>query len=197
MWQPLRALFACSMVAAGCAPARSASSRTKKPEPSPAATALHSPTEAPAARSATTDALSGGSTQSARPVVPPEQLPAFAPALVRSLGAEGVRRLQIAASLCPAAVVHDARKLRVGCRTCPPFDATTGPDGKVVVDPPPQDEFYELEGLCDGSFSAPGRSETAALFRGCESHADNFGFIPPRAERSESPMRSALVTRHV
>jgi len=77
--------------------------------------------------------------------------------------------------MCPAAVVHDAGKLRVGCRTCPPFDASTGPDGKVVVDPPQEEEFYELEALFDGNFTAPGKSQTAAAFRGCESHAENFG----------------------
>jgi hypothetical protein len=107
------------------------------------------------------------------PVVPPEHLPEFSASLVRELGAEGLRKLEVAASVCQAAVVHDGRKLRVGCRACPPFDVSTGPNGQIAVDGP--DEFYELETLVSGSFSEPGKSQAAAVFAGCESHAENFG----------------------
>jgi hypothetical protein len=109
------------------------------------------------------------------PVIPPEHLPEFDPALVRSLGPEGVRKLEVAASICPAAVLHDAGKLRVGCRTCPPFDASTGPDGQVVIDPPLGGGFYELENLFDGNFTEPGKSQIAAAFTGCEPHVGNWG----------------------
>jgi len=107
------------------------------------------------------------------PVVPPEHLPEFSASLVRELGAEGLRKLEVAASVCQAAVVHDGRKLRVGCRACPPFDISTGPDAQVAVDG--LGEFYELETLISGSFSEPGKSQAAAVFAGCESHAENFG----------------------
>ena len=109
------------------------------------------------------------------PVVPPEHLPQFDPALLRSLGPVGQKKLEVAASICPAAVVRDAGKLRVGCRACPPFDASIGPDGQVVIDPPREGGFYELENLIDGSFTEPGKPEVAAVFSGCEPHVANWG----------------------
>jgi len=107
------------------------------------------------------------------PVIPPEKLPDFEPEWLRALGAEGVRKLEVAASVCSAALKHDAGKLQVGCRACPPFDRATGPDGRVVVDP--QEEFYEIEAVYPGSFTRTGAREAAVVMAGCEPHAGNYG----------------------
>lgn len=175
MWQVSLSVFVSWALASGCAPTRKASDALENPGHSTAASVTRPapPSVSAAASSSTAEETKQRSTPG--PVVPPERLPEFDPALVRALGTGGVRKLEVAASICPAAVVHDAGKLRVGCRSCPPFDASTGPDGKVVVDPPQLDEFYELEALFDGSFTAPAKPQAAAVFRGCESHADNFG----------------------
>jgi hypothetical protein len=109
------------------------------------------------------------------PVVPPERLPEIDPKLALALGAEGVRRLEVAASVCAPVVFHREGRLRVGCRSCPPFDASTGPDGRIVVDPADDAELYELEALYAGSFTRPGAAEAAAVFAGCEPHAANWG----------------------
>jgi hypothetical protein len=101
--------------------------------------------------------------------------PDFDPALVQALGAEGLQKLQIAASVCPAAVVHDHGKLRVVCRACPPFEASSGPDGTVALDPPRGDGLYELESVQLGAFTKPGAVEAAAVFAGCEPHSGNGG----------------------
>src|SRR6187399_805168 len=108
-----------------------------------------------------------------KPVIPPEKLPDFDPKWVQALGADGVQKLEIAASVCAAALKHDAGKLRVGCRACPPFDSTSGPDGQIVVDP--QQDFYEVEAVYLGSFTRTGAREAAAVMLGCEPHAGNFG----------------------
>jgi hypothetical protein len=71
--------------------------------------------------------------------------------------------------------VHRDGKVRVGCRVCPPFEASARTGAEVVVDPSPHDEFYELEAVFDGDFTEPGRPQIAAVFSGCESHADNWG----------------------
>jgi hypothetical protein len=175
MWQLSPTVFVSWALALGCAPSRAASGTLENPGHSTAASVTRPAPPSVPAPAASSTAKETKHRFTPGPVVPPEHLPEFDPALVRSLGTEGVRKLEVAASMCPAAVVHDAGKLRVGCRTCPPFDASTGPDGKVVVDPPQDDEFYELEALFDGSFTAPAKSQTAAVFRGCESHAENFG----------------------
>ncbi len=111
------------------------------------------------------------------PVVPPERLPDFDPSLVKQLDPEGIEKLEIAASICGAAVRHDQKKLVVGCRSCPPFDSRSGPDGKVVVDPSEAkgEYFYPIEHVYHGSFTAAGVTEAAVVFTGCEPHAGNYG----------------------
>lgn len=108
-------------------------------------------------------------------VVPPDSLPTIAPALAKELGPSGRAKLEVAMSVCAASVRHKGGKLQVGCRACPPFQADTGPDGKIAIDPKPDAEFYELEALYSGSFSKAGATEMAAVFSGCESHAENWG----------------------
>lgn len=105
----------------------------------------------------------------------PATTASISPALAAELGADGRERLALAESLCQAAVTHAGGKAKVGCRACPPFDAATGPDGRVLVDPPAGDEFYELEAHFRGSFTSPGASEIAVVFTGCEPHAGNWG----------------------
>jgi hypothetical protein len=61
----------------------------------------------------------------------------------------------------------------VGCRACPPFvGAAAQPDGHVVSDP---DSFWPLEQRYPGAFTRAGATEVAAVFQGCESHAQNYG----------------------
>lgn len=110
-------------------------------------------------------------------MVPPISLPAFDPTITNKLGPEGVARLEIAASVCaPAVAPGKDGALLVGCRSCPPFTAETGPDGTVRIDEKPgRAEFYELEHTTFGSFSAPGVDEVAATFSGCESPSGNHG----------------------
>ncbi len=118
-------------------------------------------------------------------VVPPEALPPFAPAITQNLGAEGVRRLEVAASVCGAAVKPDAKgKLRVGCRSCAPFTREYGPDGTVAV-LEEKDTFYELEHATFGSFTRAGVDEVAAVLAGCEPYAGNYGgtLIAERKEK--------------
>ena len=157
----------------------SSPTRGALPEPGHSTVTAASPPNSPAAPEQTSNApaikASKRPTTTPGPVVPPEHLPDFDAALVRSLGTDGLRKLEVAASMCPAAVLHGADKLRVGCRACPPFDASTGPDGKVVIDPPDGGEFYELEKLVEGHFTEPSQPQLAAVFTGCESHADNWG----------------------
>lgn len=110
-------------------------------------------------------------------MVPPTTLPAFDPAIVKKLGPKGVALLEIAASVCaPAVAPGKGGALLVGCRSCPPFTAETGPDGTVRVgESTERGEFYELEHATFGSFTKPGVDEVAATFKGCESHAENWG----------------------
>jgi len=111
----------------------------------------------------------------AAPVVPPERLPEVPASLAGRLDVESRRRLAIAASVCPAVVFPEEDRLRVGCRSCPPFTADNGPDGLIVVGPRDGDGFYELEASYAGAFSRPGADEVAAVFAGCEPAAENFG----------------------
>lgn len=118
-------------------------------------------------------------------VIPPETLPPFVPAITQKLGAEGVRRLEVAASVCDAAVKPDQKgNLRVGCRSCAPFTREYGPDGTIAV-LEEKDPFYELEHATFGSFTRAGADEVAAVLAGCEPYAGNYGgtLIAERKEK--------------
>jgi hypothetical protein len=97
--------------------------------------------------------------------------PVYPPAL-RPAGADP-NRFEFVAALCASAIKHDKGRLLVGCRDCPPFDASSAtPDGRVVVDPDP---FFALELVVRGSFSRPGADQAALVFEGCEPHSANWG----------------------
>lgn len=82
-------------------------------------------------------------------------------------------KLALVTSICPAAIQHREGKVRVGCRTCPPFEGDEAkPDGRVAIDP---EQLFPVEALYRGSFSRPGADEIAAVFEGCEPHAGNYG----------------------
>ncbi len=63
----------------------------------------------------------------------------------------------------------DGTKVR-GCVCCPPFDSC--PPGSKV---PAKSGTYELQSAAWGSFTAPGKTQLAAAFMGCEPHAGNYG----------------------
>jgi hypothetical protein len=121
-------------------------------------------------------------------VVPPSALPTFDPAIVKKLGPEGVRALEVAASVCRAVVGTRDGKLRVGCQSCPPFRRETGPNGAVEVLPDNAD-FYPLEAAYFGSFTKAGADEVAAVFAGCEPYAGNYGgTLLASRDKAKSPV---------
>ena len=82
-------------------------------------------------------------------------------------------KLVFASTVCAVAVKGKQPKVEVGCRECPPFESREAqPDGQVVRDP---EMFFPLEVLVRGAFTAAGADEAAAVFSGCESHAENWG----------------------
>ena len=177
MRHPSCAVIAVLPLAAGCIVTNGTHGALQDPGHSSVISATRVDQASPPAQAASSSAVEISQTPSTSPgpVVPPERLPDFDPNLVRTLGPEGVRKLEVAASICPAAVVHDAGKLRVGCRACPPFDSSIGPDGQVAIDPTGDDGFYELENLIEGRFTEPGKTQVAAVFSGCEPHVANWG----------------------
>jgi hypothetical protein len=107
-----------------------------------------------------------------------EQLASLEPTLRQALGPAGLEKLAVAASVCAAAVQRDGNAVRVGCRSCPPFDAAHGPDGRIAVldaTNATNAELFELETMVTGSFSKAGAKQAAAVFNGCEPHSDNWG----------------------
>ncbi len=108
------------------------------------------------------------------PVVPPSELPQPTTELAKALGPTGLRTLEVASSLCGAAVRRTAKGVAVGCRSCPPFTKKYGPDG-TIGEVAKGDEFYELEHVTYGAFSRAGADEVAATFSGCEPYAGNYG----------------------
>jgi hypothetical protein len=103
------------------------------------------------------------------------------PALRSALGPAGLAKLEVAASVCAAAVRGKGNKARVGCRSCPPFDGTQGSTRHVAILDEPgasgvaTSDFFELELVLAGSFSRAGAREAAAVFNGCEPHSENWG----------------------
>ena len=129
----------------------------------------------PALTAGSVDTPAATSTAPVEPVVPPTSLPTFDRELLKQVGPEGARKLEVVASVCAAAVFQGKDgKAYVGCRACPPFDKSTGPDGQVVL-VTDSNAFYELEHLTFGSFTRPGADEVAATFAGCETYAGNYG----------------------
>ncbi len=82
-------------------------------------------------------------------------------------------KFAFASTVCAVALRGSGPKLEIGCRECPPFEGKAAqPDGQVVRDPP---AFFPLEFLVHGAFTRAGTDEAAAVFSGCESHAENWG----------------------
>lgn len=104
----------------------------------------------------------------------PTAIPSATPAVQAPIDPAADReQLAIAQGICAAAIKHVDGKVLVGCRACPPFSGAAGhPDGIVAVDPA---DFYPLELSFTGAFTKAGATEIAAVFQGCESHAENFG----------------------
>jgi hypothetical protein len=73
---------------------------------------------------------------------------------------------------CEPALSRTGGRLSAGCACCPPFDdCAPRADGRRFV----LDTVYPLRSEVDGAFTEAGARETAAVFFGCESHAENFG----------------------
>lgn len=180
-----RALVLLGLVA--CGEARPAASGDQPPR----AGSLPIPT----ASTATAPSASAAASASAEPpvaddeVVPPDALPTFDAAIVKKLGPEGVRALEVAASVCSAVVAPTKDgKLQVGCHSCPPFRRETGPNGAVEMLPESAD-YYPLEAAYFGSFTKPGADEVAAVFAGCEPYAGNYGgTLLASREKTKSPV---------
>jgi hypothetical protein len=160
----------------GCARARAPapSEPAASPAPKPASPS-HPVSSAPAAPIAT---------------APPAPLPASsAPPPAPGLGSarerepEGepaptIRDRRLLASLarleryCEPALSRNGGRLSAGCACCPPFDACAPrADGRRFL----LDAVYPLRTEVEGAFTEAGVHETAGVFFGCESHAENFG----------------------
>lgn len=92
--------------------------------------------------------------------------------------APSIREPRLLASLarleryCEPALSRNGGRLSAGCACCPPFDACAPrADGRRFV----LDTVYPLRSEVEGAFTQPAVHETAAVFFGCESHAENFG----------------------
>jgi hypothetical protein len=140
------------------------------------------PLPAPQGRAAATPAFAGTPAPTAtRAPSLADVLSGVAPALRSALGPAGIEKLEVAASVCAAAVRGKGDKARVGCRSCPPFDGTQGSTRHVAILDEPgasgvaTSDFFELELVLSGSFSRAGAKEAAAVFDGCEPHSENWG----------------------
>ncbi|MGC4094582.1 MAG: hypothetical protein QM756_43035 [Polyangiaceae bacterium] len=91
--------------------------------------------------------------------------------LTRGFGPQQSRTLDALRSVCAAALKRDGERVRLGCVSCPPFDANARA-AEVAVDP---EEFYEAKAAYFGSFSDANAREAALVFDGCEPAAANYG----------------------
>ncbi|HET7541531.1 MAG TPA: hypothetical protein VFK05_16765 [Polyangiaceae bacterium] len=117
--------------------------------------------------------------QTAPPSPAPEPAPGsprFLDAIPADLPPELAQQVGILSDLCNVALHYEtggAHRIHVGCRTCPPFDgAEAVSDGRIAVD---GNDFYELELLLSGHFTAPNVDQRLAVFNGCEPHSGNWG----------------------
>jgi len=105
------------------------------------------------------------------PEPPVIDVPEGEPILGRLSSAERRSQDRLLDHLCAWREQQAADGTRVrGCVCCPPFD--TCPPGSKV---PAQAGLYELRSAAWGSFTAPGKTQLAAAFMGCEPHAGNYG----------------------
>ena len=133
--------------------------------------ATHAPAP-PATQPSTAAAPPSSATQAA----PAADGARFLDAIPAELSPELARQLGFLSDLCNVALQYEtegAHRVRVGCRTCPPFEGPTAlSDGRIAVD---GKAFFELELYIPGHFTAAGADQRLAVFNGCEPHPSSSG----------------------
>ena len=129
------------------------------------------------------------------PVPPPASEPSpgsprFLDAIPADLPPEIAHQIGFLSDVCNVAMNYEtggAHRIHVGCRSCPPFEGPAAlSDGRIAVD---GKDFFELELLIAGHFSAPDADQRLAVFHGCEPHSSNWGGTL-LAERKADKFRS-------
>jgi hypothetical protein len=102
--------------------------------------------------------------------------PRFLDAIPADLPPELGQQIGFLSDLCNVAMHYEtegAHRIRVGCRTCPPFEGPAAvSDGRIAVD---GKDFFELELYIPGHFTAESSEQRLAVFNGCEPHSSNWG----------------------
>jgi hypothetical protein len=102
--------------------------------------------------------------------------PRFLDAIPADLPPELAQQIGFLSDLCNVAMHYEtggAHRIHVGCRSCPPFEGPAAvSDGRIAVD---GKDFFELELLVSGHFTAANAEQRLAVFNGCEPHSENWG----------------------
>ena len=113
---------------------------------------------------------------SALPTEPAPGSPRFLDAIPADLPPELAQQIGFLSDVCNVAMHYEtdgAHRIRVGCRTCPPFEGPAAvSDGRIAVD---GKDFFELELYISGHFTATDVDQRLAVFKGCEPHSSNWG----------------------
>jgi hypothetical protein len=100
----------------------------------------------------------------------------FIDAIPADLAPELAQQIGFLSDVCNVAMRYEtegAHRVRVGCRTCPPFEGPAAvSDGRIAVD---GKDFVELELYISGHFTASTSDQRLAVFNGCEPHSPNGG----------------------
>lgn len=115
-------------------------------------------------------------TPSAGPAEPPPGNARYIDAIPADLNPELAQQIGFLSDLCNVAMHYEtegAHRVRVGCRTCPPFEGPAAiSDGRIAVD---GKDFFELELYVIGHFTAANAEQRLAVFKGCELPSSNRG----------------------
>ncbi|HYP75562.1 MAG TPA: hypothetical protein VER12_06400 [Polyangiaceae bacterium] len=115
-------------------------------------------------------------TPSAGPAEPPPGNARYIDAIPADLNPELAQQIGFLSDLCNVAMHYEtegAHRVRVGCRTCPPFEGPAAiSDGRIAVD---GKDFFELELYVVGHFTAANAEQRLAVFKGCELPSSNRG----------------------
>ena len=115
-------------------------------------------------------------TPSAGPAEPPPGNARYIDAIPADLNPELAQQIGFLSDLCNVAMHYEtegAHRVRVGCRTCPPFEGPAAiSDGRIAVD---GTDFFELELYVVGHFTAANAEQRLAVFKGCELPSSNRG----------------------
>jgi len=115
-------------------------------------------------------------TPSAGPAEPPPGNARYIDAIPADLNPELAQQIGFLSDLCNVAMHYEtegAHRVRVGCRTCPPFEGPAAiSDGRIAVD---GKDFFELELYVIGHFTAANAEQRIAVFKGCELPSSNRG----------------------